>query len=308
MATATFDPVSAAGLIGNDETEPGARALAELAVGALLAEAELTPKPGLVDRRGGGAHRDMDLALMRRSAEALGPTFAAMARAAWGRPADQALREELGRIGREGEGAMLAATAGRNTHRGAIWSLGLLIAGASLTSESRGLPSSRWAMAQRLAAAAARLARIPDRHRVRGESHGIRMERRYGARGAAGEAEAGFPHVLQHGLPTLWSARARGMTESSARLDALLAIMAELEDTCLLQRGGLSALTAAQTGARTVLRAGGSARAAGAKALARLDSDLIARWASPGGSADLLAATLFVDARMRAEAIPSWKR
>jgi triphosphoribosyl-dephospho-CoA synthase len=67
-------------------------------------------------------------------------------------------------------------------------------------------------------------------------------------------------------------------------------------------------LTAAQTGARTVLRAGGSARAAGAKALARLDSDLIARWASPGGSADLLAATLFVDARMRAEAIPSWKR
>jgi len=304
MGTAAIDPAEEIRPIGHDETEAGSRRLADMAVGALLAEAELTPKPGLVDRRGGGAHGDMDLALMRRSAEVLGPTFAAMARVAWGRPADQGLREELGHIGRAGEGMMLTATGGRNTHRGAIWSLGLLIGGAALTSRSNRLPSDRWAAAQRLAAAAAQLARIPDRRRVRGESHGVRMERRYGARGAAGEAEAGFPHVVKFGLPTLWSARARGVGESCARLDGLLAIMAELDDTCLLRRGGLDALTAAQMGARTVLQAGGSASAAGAKALARLDGELIARWASPGGSADLLAATLFVDGWTRGPALP----
>jgi triphosphoribosyl-dephospho-CoA synthase len=88
-------------------------------------------------------------------------------------------------------------------------------------------------------------------------------------------------------------AGARG--EACARLDALMAIMASLDDTCLLHRGGLPALEAAQRGARIVLAAGGSSAAAGWDALLRLDADLLARDASPGGCADLLAACLFLD-------------
>ncbi|WKL04969.1 triphosphoribosyl-dephospho-CoA synthase [Paenibacillus amylolyticus] len=115
------------------------------------------------------------------------------------------------------------------------------------------------------------------------------------ARGAREEAEAGFPHVVDIGLPALRAARSAGRTETQARLDALLAIMASLEDTCLLHRGGHEALAAARSGAATVLSLGGSGTAEGMAALEQLGSRLVGIGASPGGSADLLAAVLFLD-------------
>ena len=96
-------------------------------------------------------------------------------------------------------------------------------------------------------------------------------------------------------MPALWSARARGVDEDCAQLDALMAIMASLDDTCLLHRAGLPALRAAQAGAGTVIAMGGSSSAAGRCALLRLDAELLRLNASPGGSADLLAACLFLD-------------
>src|ERR1700722_6136964 len=101
------------------------------AVSALIEEAELTPKPALVDRRGNGAHHDLDLARLRRSAQSLQDGFAAIARAATGVEPSLRLREELGRIGRDMERRMMAATDGSNAHRGAIWALGLLVAAAA---------------------------------------------------------------------------------------------------------------------------------------------------------------------------------
>src|SRR6185437_15585155 len=106
---------------------------AHYAVTALIDEAQLTPKPALVDRRGSGAHRDLDLATMLRSAHALEPTFAALARAARRRGEPSALlRTELAQIGRAGEQHMLRATGGSNAHRGAIWIVGLLVAGTAV--------------------------------------------------------------------------------------------------------------------------------------------------------------------------------
>src|SRR5215217_668959 len=107
--------------------------VADLAVHALLEEAKLTPKPALVDRRGGGAHDDMDLGMLFSSAHALRPTFRDLAARAYGRAPSRQLREELAAIGRRGEGAMLAVTGGINTHRGAIWAMGLLAAAAVMT-------------------------------------------------------------------------------------------------------------------------------------------------------------------------------
>ncbi|EJK2270926.1 triphosphoribosyl-dephospho-CoA synthase, partial [Escherichia coli] len=100
--------------------------LAHTASACLIDEARLSPKPGLVDSRGNGAHQDLNLALMERSARSLQPTFHALAEQSWRRPADIALRETVGRLGREGEAQMMLATGGVNTHRGAIWALGLL--------------------------------------------------------------------------------------------------------------------------------------------------------------------------------------
>ena len=121
------------------------------------------------------------------------------------------------------------------------------------------------------------------------------MAERYGAGGARVEAQSGFPHLLNAGLPALRQGRMRGLGEPHARLDALLAIMTTLEDTCLLHRGGRKALTVAQTGAARVLANGGSSTVDGQEALRHLHESLMALWSSPGGSADLLAATLFVD-------------
>ncbi|MDR8365917.1 triphosphoribosyl-dephospho-CoA synthase [Pseudomonas sp. JL3] len=265
-----------------------AERLADLAVDALIDEADLSPKPALVDRRGNGAHTDLHLGLMHASALSLWPAFKAMADAAIefgevGLP----LREALGRIGRDGEQTMLATTNGVNTHRGAIWALGLLVAAAALECTNT--------KASAVTLRAARLALLDDRYAPRPLSHGAQVAQRYGARGAREEAQLGFPAVIQRALPQLKLSRAAGHGEQNARLDALLAIMTTLSDTCVLYRAGEQGLHTMQLGAQAVLDAGGSASLAGRRRLHELDQQLIALNASPGGAADLLAACLFID-------------
>jgi triphosphoribosyl-dephospho-CoA synthase len=259
--------------------------LANLAVRALIEEAELTPKPALVDRRGPGAHTDLTLRLMRCSARALRPSFELMALASFRQIPHHSLREELGAIGRWAEQSMLQATGGANTHRGAIWSLGLLVSAAAMGANTPDAVAYR----------ASQLARLPDWSAPKQQSNGSRVIQSYRVPGARGEAQAGFPHVLTIGLPILHRSRQEGSSETQARLDALLAIMASLDDTCLLHRGGWAALNTARTGAAAVLAVGGTATVQGWGLLERLDRDLLALNASPGGSADLLAATLFLD-------------
>ena len=261
--------------------------LAELAVLALIDEAILTPKPALVDRRGTGAHQDMDLGVMIRSAHSLQQTFEAIADTASGRLPSQSLREELAVIGRIGEKIMLTTTGGVNTHRGSIWALGLLVAAVAICRNERSL--------SRVATIASILARYPDRNAPGSRSHGKKMAERYGVTGAYGEAAAGFPHVLRFGLPALRQARRLQGSETLTRLNALLEIMARLDDTCLLYRAGPSALTAAKRGASETLASGSIATVPGRRMMMKLEIQLTELNASPGGSADLLAATLFLD-------------
>jgi triphosphoribosyl-dephospho-CoA synthase len=260
--------------------------IADLAVSALLAEADLTPKPGLVDRRGSGAHSDMTLTMLHASAEALRDAFFECASTATHLDVGPDLRDAIGVIGRAGEAQMLAATGGVNTHRGALWALGLLSAGAAA---APGDPIGAVEVA-------ARLASTPDRHVTPNRSHGAEIRRRYGATGAAGEAQSGFPNVLLYGLPALRAARCTGAEEGSARLAALLSLMAHLDDTCVLHRGGQSGLRALQSGARAVLTAGGVDTPEGRRRFTVLDDMCLMRRLSPGGSGDLLAAALFLDA------------
>ncbi|WP_313455196.1 triphosphoribosyl-dephospho-CoA synthase [Pseudomonas sp.] len=261
--------------------------LADLAVAALIDEANLSPKPGLVDRRSSGAHGDMSLALMHASALALWPCFRQMAQAAQRHGViGQPLRAELGQLGREAEATMLATTGGVNTHRGAIWALGLLLATQALDPQAD--PST-------VTARAGRLALIDDPAAPCLASHGAQVRDRYGASGAREQAQLGFPAVREHGLMQLQRSREQGASERQARLDALLAIMAGLSDTCVLWRAGPQALQSLQAGARAVLAEGGSATLGGRRQLRRLDMLLLQLNVSPGGAADLLAACLFLD-------------
>jgi triphosphoribosyl-dephospho-CoA synthase len=266
--------------------------IAALAREALAAEAELTPKPGLVDRRGPGAHPDLSLELMLRSAAALEPYFAAMGLASERRNLNRTLRRELATIGRYAERAMYRVTQGSNTHKGAIWILGLLVAAAA---------RERGKSAEEIAAAAGAIARLPDRMQPALLTHGDIVRARYGAAGARGEAINDFPHVIEVGLPALQAKRAAGSSDQVSRLHALLSIMSCLNDTCVLYRGGGEALRAVKSGARAVLMAGGPATAQGQKEIRKLERDLITRNVSPGGSADLLAATIFLDALERGQ-------
>src|SRR5271163_4381693 len=256
---------------------------------ALIAEAELTPKPGLVDRRGAGAHTDLSLAIMKRSALAIEPYLCKMALISGRNCPSQPLRERLASIGREAEHVMLKATSGSNAHKGAIWILGLLTSAAAMKDEDQ-------APASTIAKTAKKIASFEDRATPRLVSHGDLVAKRYGVAGARGEALGGFPHVVEIGLPILHSRRASGATETVARLDTLLGIMSCLDDTCLLYRGGEEALVTAKDGAAAVESAGGSGTSFGGLHLQRLDRQVLDLNVSPGGSADLLAATLFVDA------------
>jgi triphosphoribosyl-dephospho-CoA synthase len=203
---------------------------------------------------------------------------------------DASLRAVVASIGREAEAAMLRATSGSNAHKGAIWVLGLLVCAASLSEDSR--PAF-------VAKAAGYLARLPDRARPQVVSHGDVVRERYGTAGARGEAYVNFPHVVNIGLPALKAARKSGRTERDSRLTALLAIMSHLDDTCVLYRGGPEAQRIVHEGAARVIEVGGPGSPKGNSALIALGQELVSQRISPGGCADLLAATLFLDALER---------
>ena len=276
-------------------------ALGRQVLQALLDEVTLTPKPGLVDLRSRGAHTDLNWALMCHSACVLQPVFAAMADAGAQSEDDDLLRQRIGAIGRDGEARMLAATGGVNTHRGAIWALGLLVTAAAQQGARGASLASLAPLA--VAARAGALARLHDRGApaVTGNKGELACCQ-YQVDGARGQARAGFPLVTGAGLAQLHASRARGDNETTARLNALLAIISQLDDTCVLSRGGETALLALQAGAARVLAAGGAATADGAKALLALEACALARGVSPGGAADLLAATLFLDRLQKGEA------
>ncbi|KHK60148.1 triphosphoribosyl-dephospho-CoA synthase, partial [Burkholderia sp. A9] len=132
--------------------------------------------------------------------------------------------------------------------------------------------------------------RLPD-------SHGEQASRRYGVGGARREAADGFTTVYGVGLPALRRAQ-RSVPDDpeAARVDACFALIAALDDTNLLHRGGQAGLDFAHATARAfVARGGVRARDWRLHAVAAHRA-FVARRLSPGGAADLLAMSVFVDA------------
>lgn len=271
-------------------SELGDERVADLAHAALIDELETWPKPGLVSPVDSGSHHDMDAGTLRRSAAAIRPYFAELV-AAGRRGSEMA---GLRAIGLRAEAAMLAATGGVNAHRGAIFSLGLICAAVGVAGHAPA-PAEAWAeVVGRLWGGA--IARAP----TSADSHGGRAARRYGVGGASAEAAAGFPTIREVGLPALRLGRARAPDDpEAARVQCFFALMAVLDDTNLLHRGGPEGLMRAQVAAAAFLDAGGIAAPDWRDRAITIHRDFVAARLSPGGCADLLATTLFLDALSR---------
>jgi len=261
------------------------RALGRMAARALWLELALEPKPGLVSLRDTGAHTDMDARTFVRSLFALRPHFARLAAAG----ACNAPFATLRAIGIEAEAAMLAATGGVNTHRGAIFALGLLAAAAG-RAQARDEPVTDATLRAHLRVAWGE-ALAAHRPPPGAPSNGAAAAARHGAGGARAEAARAFPAVFDVALPALRAARRRGRDERCARIAALFALLAHVDDTNVLHRGGAAALALVQARGRAFAQAADPLAFA-----ARTHREFVARRLSPGGSADLLAAAMFVDA------------
>ena len=255
--------------------------IAACAAQALREELETYPKPGLVSLIDYGSHPDMDAACFLASIKAITPSFADMAIAA----EEGCPLVELQRIGQQAEAAMLIATDGRNTHRGAIFCLGLLVAAAGRQHLEENLPlpeivQTRWG------------GEIPSPRDVTGISDGLTVCRTHGLGGVRREASHGFPTVRQHGLPAFRSAIDQG--REAARVQTFFALLEHCEDTTLLKRGGMDGLIWARQQARRFLDLGGVFHPDWRQTATEIHHGFVRHHLTAGGVADLLAATLFI--------------
>ncbi|WP_448202467.1 triphosphoribosyl-dephospho-CoA synthase MdcB [Azospirillum sp. sgz302134] len=257
------------------------------AVRALYAELALHPKPGLVSPLDSGSHDDMDMTTFMRSLFALRGYYRDIAAA--GARGDRF--DSLQALGIAAERRMLAATGGINTHRGAVFGLGLLAAAAGWLRRT-GAPADGRALGKTVAArwGADILAAAPKAP----DSHGAEAIRRYGARGARQEAAEGFPTLFAVAMPVLTRTLDLLNCPERAMVQTLFALMAELDDTNLLHRGGPAGLVFVQAKARAFLEQGGVFRPGWRADALALHEACVARRLSPGGSADMLAAAWFV--------------
>jgi len=265
--------------------------IGRLAIRSLYREVALSPKPGLVSPDSQGSHADMDYATFLRSLHALRPYFPAITQCGAGRPGLRQL-QMLG-IGAETE--VLAATNGVNTHRGAIFNLGLLCAAVGCLLADGESPSAQTACAAvRAIWGPEIIAGLVTQTTTEAQSHGLIVARRYGSGGARQEAAAGFPAAMGVGLPAYRRALAASGDGELAAVQTLFALMAELDDTNLLWRGGRNGLAYGRRAAAGFLAAGGVFAEDWRSHAEAINQGFVAHRLSPGGSADLLGVTLFL--------------
>ena len=263
---------------------------AKQAVRALLYEVTTTPKPGLVDRRNSGSHTDMDSFTFMSSAAALYPYFEACAktgRETVDRPASETFAA-LRPLGCEAEGEMLEATNGVNTHKGAVFSIGITCAALGRLNRADWCDPAR--VLQEVAAMTMGLTQqdLADVTTENAVTAGQKLYAQYGITGIRGQVEAGLPVVLHHGLPVLEKGLKLGYDINRAGCAALLEILVHSTDTNMIARSSRERQLAWVARVKMMLAQTPYPDEAD---LIALDDQFIAENLSPGGSADLLALT-----------------
>ena len=267
--------------------------IAHLATQALQAELDTTPKPGLVDKDNNGAHRDMDYALMQRSINTLHPYFVKLAQlgCADALPTHTSIRD----IGIEAEKAMLSATNGVNTHKGALFSMGLAVVAAAheerkiaaneeqILKERNGGEDVLVSLQTTIKALAAS---FPDTSGTHGSKAKLLSKGTTAIKGALDNAREGYEMLFAEWLP--FYIERRKEHDAYTLHKTLLRIMCDLDDTNVIYRTNLATAEEVKQEARALLDSFSKA------ALKDMDRRYTARNISPGGAADMLSLTIFI--------------
>ncbi len=267
--------------------------IAHLATQALQAELDTTPKPGLVDKDNNGAHRDMDYALMQRSIDTLHPYFVKLALlgCADALPSHTAIRD----AGIEAEKAMLSATNGVNTHKGALFSMGLAVVAAAheerkiaaneeqILKERNGGEDVLVSLQTTIKALAAS---FPDTNGTHGSKAKLLSKGTTAIKGALDNAREGYEMLFAEWLP--FYIERRKERDAHTLHKTLLRIMCDLDDTNVIYRTDLAAAEEVKQEARALLDNFSKA------ALKDMDRHYTTRNISPGGAADMLSLTVFI--------------
>lgn len=270
--------------------------IAEAAVQSLIKEVRTSPKPGLVDLFSNGSHTDMNIQTFMDSAQALFPYFIDITKtaASWENSLP-ALFMQIRKRGIAAEQEMFAATNGINTHKGLIFSEGILAASASYcwthfaTLNSAAIFSTAKNMVYTI---------LEDDflkiNRTFPQTHGEKLFVQYGYKGIRGEAQNGFPLVRSISLPALTKYLQQGKDENLSRVQTLFLLMEVMDDTNVLHRCGRGTLLFVKEKAAEALQKGGAFTDKGLAFINSLDSIFIERNISSGGCADLLAITILM--------------
>ncbi|MBO6309200.1 MAG: triphosphoribosyl-dephospho-CoA synthase [Oribacterium sp.] len=291
---------------------------------ALLGEVYATPKPGLVDRRDTGAHKDMTYETFLASTEAITPYLALMFRQGLlHQGVEELLFLNIRKTGIEAEKAMYAATGNVNTHKGMIFTMGILLAAAGLNAKEKSFDISEILETGRRMSARILEKDFEEMEKREPKSHGEKLYRKYGERGIRGQAIEGFPIIRDIGIPAmrkfmsisenmkLRSEIAETATlrtdllegegsmrdehyENAVNISTLIAIMSELRDTNVLTRSSYEEMEWLRAESAKILRLGAVFSEEGLSAIEELNVKCIEKNISPGGAADILAVTILL--------------
>lgn len=264
--------------------------LSRLACDCLIKEVKTTPKPGLVDLRNSGSHTDMNFNSFIKSAGALVPYFAECVKIGiQGKESSPSLTfDRLREAGLVAEESMYSVTGGVNTHKGAIYSMGVLLGAIGrLWRADDPIKNIDEILAETAELVLESVA--SDLVLANGATAGERLYISRGLKGIRGEVASGFSSVAQYSLPAYENALLRGFSENNAGVIALLTLISKIEDTTLYNRGGEEGAKFAKEYAERLL-----AEEFDISKAEKMDDDFIGRNLSSGGAADLLAITYFL--------------
>lgn len=281
------------------DREVFAREIEAIAVRSLLYEVSATPKPGLVDRNNNGAHNDMDFFTFIDSSSVLGEAFYGCTMAGIKHQGNsETLLKTIRPIGIRGEERMFAITKDINTHKGLIFSLGIISAVIGYLYSRN--PNRVWC-ANDICEQVRHMTKGLVERELTGKSfnkpstYGEKLYVKYGVAGIRGEVASGFETVMSYGLPLLKELMESQIGSFNDRLvQVLLHLMVHTEDSNILGRHNLEMLQKVQTRSKRIIELGGIFSPEGIEAIKEFDQWCIEHWVSPGGSADLLAVTIML--------------
>ncbi|WP_291633320.1 triphosphoribosyl-dephospho-CoA synthase CitG [Clostridium sp.] len=274
--------------------------IASLAQRAILYEVSTTPKPGLVDRDNSGSHKDMDFFTFMASSSVLYRGFfqCALEGLCFDDSDNTELLSKIRVHGIQCEKAMFLATNGVNTHKGIIFSVGILSAVIGNIYKKYGFQNYSMEVVFEEVKKVTKDLTLRDFKNIssiKTLTHGERLYKEYGYKGIRGEIESGFITVQKGALQIIrnWAID-KQFSMNDLFLEIIINLMAEGEDTNVIIRGGIDSLIRVKAISREFLEAGGMKQFQAKEKLENINEYFVRKNLSPGGAADLLAVSIFL--------------